>query len=97
MGTTLRRFVRLTVTLTLLTLGIGTGLRLTPSSVGQAFEPAASLNDSAGSELGPLNRIDFFNHDVTRAVATYKLDPFGLLDEEHSPQTEIARLGEPKT
>jgi hypothetical protein len=41
--------------------------------------------------------IDAYGNEVTGAVATYKLDSSGEVYEEHSPQTEVPRLGSPKT
>lgn len=41
--------------------------------------------------------MDVYGNEVTEAVATYKLDASGALYEEHSPQTEVPRLGSPKT
>ena len=38
---------------------------------------------------------DLYGNEVTSAVATYKIDPAGALYEEHSPQTEVPRLGVP--
>jgi hypothetical protein len=38
---------------------------------------------------------DMFGNEVTSAVATYKLDASGSLYEEHSPDTELPRLGSP--
>jgi hypothetical protein len=40
---------------------------------------------------------DVYGNDITQAVATYKLDSTGTLYEEHSPQTEVPRLGSPKS
>jgi hypothetical protein len=39
---------------------------------------------------------DFNGNEVRRAVARYKVDPLGALYEEHSPETEVRRLGSPK-
>ena len=41
--------------------------------------------------------IDLYGNDVSPAVATYSLDSLGSLYEVHSPQTELPRLGSPKT
>jgi len=41
--------------------------------------------------------IDLYGNDVSPAVATYSFDALGSLYEEHSPQTELPRLGSPKT
>jgi hypothetical protein len=41
--------------------------------------------------------VDLYGNEVTDAIATYSLDPAGSLYELHSPQTELPRLGEPKS
>jgi hypothetical protein len=51
--------------------------------------PALPADDDA--------EIDAYGNEVTEAVATYKLDSSGAIYEEHSPQTEVPRLGSPKT
>lgn len=45
----------------------------------------------------PEPDLDLFGNEVSSAVATYKLDPGGILYEEHSPQIEVPRLGVPKS
>jgi hypothetical protein len=40
--------------------------------------------------------VDFNGNEVRPAVAHYKVDPAGALYEEHSPETEVPRLGSPK-
>ena len=41
--------------------------------------------------------VDLYGNEVTEAVARYKLDATGSLYETHSPQTELPRLGSPKS
>ena len=41
--------------------------------------------------------VDLYGNEVTDAVAKYTLDPAGSLYELHSPQTELPRLGSPKS
>jgi len=41
--------------------------------------------------------VDLYGNEVTEAVAKYKLDATGSLYETHSPQTELPRLGSPKS
>jgi hypothetical protein len=41
--------------------------------------------------------VDLYGNEVSDAIATYRLDPAGSLYELHSPQTELPRLGEPKS
>jgi hypothetical protein len=40
---------------------------------------------------------DLLGNPVSPAVATYKFDAAGSLYETHSPQTELPRLGSPKS
>ena len=40
---------------------------------------------------------DVYGNRVTAAVATYQLDAAGSLYEMHSPQTQLPRLGSPKS
>ncbi len=46
---------------------------------------------------GQAGSIDLYGNEVDDAVATYSLDPAGGLYEVHSPQTELPRLGSPKS
>ena len=41
--------------------------------------------------------VDLYGNEVSDAVARYTLDPAGSLYELHSPQTELPRLGSPKS
>jgi hypothetical protein len=41
--------------------------------------------------------VDLYGNEVIDAIATYSLDPAGSLYELHSPQTELPRLGSPKS
>ncbi len=45
----------------------------------------------------PAGTIDLYGNEVSDAVAEYTLDPAGSLYELHSPQTELPRLGIPKS
>jgi hypothetical protein len=49
----------------------------------------------ATAPAGDRRSVDMFGNEVSSAVATYKLDATGNLYEEHSPQTELPRLGSP--
>jgi hypothetical protein len=40
---------------------------------------------------------DLYGNEVTSAVAKYSYDATGSLYELHSPQTELPRLGSPKS
>jgi hypothetical protein len=48
--------------------------------------------------IAPANddSVDLYGNEVRPAVALYKVDPAGALYEEHSPETEVPRLGSPK-
>lgn len=41
--------------------------------------------------------VDLYGNEVIDAIATYSLDPDGSLYEVHSPQTELPKLGSPKS
>ena len=61
--------------------------------------PATSLAAEAGQspEAEEIEPIDLYGNEVSDAVAKYKLDATGALYELHSPQTEVPRLGAPKS
>jgi hypothetical protein len=52
------------------------------------------LDDRAGGSDGFT---DLYGNEVTDAIATYTFDRSGSLYELHSPQTELPRLGIPKS
>lgn len=73
----------------------------------EATVDAAQINDARDEWLssdashpetsdvdGP---VDLYGNEVTNAVATYRFDATGSLYETHSPQTELPRLGSPKS
>jgi hypothetical protein len=66
-----------------------------PDSLGarastEARDEQADRTDSDGYT-------DLYGNEVTDAVATYTFDQTGSLYELHSPQTELPRLGIPKS
>ena len=83
----------------------------TPSEVEQGSPvPAAAISSApAGGHLaevrekpgepadGAAGFTDLYGNEVTDAVATYTFDQQGSLYELHSPQTELPRLGIPKS
>jgi hypothetical protein len=76
------------MTLTLLTCGVAlTSARKLPPQAARVAGPAAIVPP----------RTDLRGNDVRDAVATYKLDALGSLYEEHSPNAEIPKLGEPRS
>lgn len=58
---------------------------------------AVSVPDIDRRQNEDDSAIDLSGNDVTEAVARYRLDATGSLYEVHSPQTEIPRLGSPKS
>jgi len=50
------------------------------------------------SDFGESDAVlDLYGNEVMPAVATYTFDDLGSLYEVHSPQTEVPRLGSPKS
>ena len=82
------RSVLVGVTLTAL---VGAGLSAPRS---RAFPSVLHASDDATTS--PDASVDFNGNEVRPAVAHYKVDPAGALYEEHSPETEVPRLGSPK-
>jgi hypothetical protein len=41
-------------------------------------------------------RVDLYGNEISRPVATYRVDDTGTLYEVHSPQTEVPRLPPPR-
>lgn len=70
-----------------------TGAFLTPWPV----IPSLSDSRSAAVSMDSEDDIDAYGNEVTPAVAEYSLDPAGSPYERHSPQTELPRLGSPKS
>ena len=68
-----------------------------------AVESAAAIDlfsvppDPVEGEPNEDEVIDVYGNRVTPAVATYQLDAAGTLYELHSPQTQLPRLGSPKS
>jgi hypothetical protein len=62
----------------------------------------ASSDETLSPEIGEEHEdgegpVDLLGNEVTDAVAKYKFDATGSLYETHSPQTELPRLGSPKS
>jgi hypothetical protein len=72
-------------------------------SAAEDVESAASLDlfnvplDPAEGEPNEDEATDVYGNRVTPAVATYQLDAAGMPYELHSPQTQLPRLGSPKS
>jgi hypothetical protein len=62
-------------------------VRDVPERRGERDEPAGAAEGFT----------DLYGNEVTDAVATYTFDQSGSLYELHSPQTELPRLGIPKS
>ncbi len=65
-------------------------------------QEAAPISSASADEYRPGDSeadgtIDLYGNDVVDAVAKYSLDATGSLYEVHSPQTEIPKLGSPKS
>ena len=71
-----------------------TGSDRAPAYMNERFDHAPRP-DATGDEEDVS--IDLYGNAVTAAVAKYKLDSTGSLYELHSPQTELPRLGPPKS
>jgi hypothetical protein len=59
----------------------------------------SSIRHTSHGEIvpSPLDvPVDLKGNEVKPAIARYKIDPTGALYEEHSPDTELPRLGSPK-
>ena len=52
---------------------------------------------ASAPSVDPDGQRDLSGNDVTDAVATYRLGADGSLYEAHSPQTELPKLGPPKS
>ena len=63
-------------------------VRDVPERRGERGEPASGGADGF---------TDLYGNEVTDAIATYTFDQSGSLYELHSPQTELPRLGIPKS
>ena len=72
-------------------------------SAAEDVESAATI-DRFGIPPGPVEgepnadeATDVYGNRLSPAVATYQLDAAGTLYELHSPQTQLPRLGSPKS
>ena len=54
-------------------------------------------SEEADHEESADGFVDMYGNEVTDAIATYTFDRAGSLYELHSPQTELPRLGIPKS
>jgi len=69
-----------------------------PSPTVASVQQLAVLSDNTtqpNTDADP--DLDFYGNEVTAAVAEYKIDAVGRLYELHSPQSQLPRLGSPKS
>ena len=76
--------------------GTSTSTRVIPSSTERPL-PYAQPDGPNAPGMDEESTTDLYGNDVTAAVARYKLDAAGSLYEAHSPQTQMAKLGSPKS
>jgi hypothetical protein len=76
--------------------GTSTAPLVIPSSTDRPL-PYAQPDGPNAPGTDEESTTDFYGNDVTAAVARYKLDATGSLYEAHSPQTQMAKLGSPKS
>jgi len=68
-----------------------------PSTVWDAPEVTEARDEQPDGVDGRDGYMDLYGNEVSDAVATYTFDRSGSLYELHSPQTELPRLGSPKS
>ena len=76
--------------------GTSTSTPVIPSSTERPL-PYAQPDGPNAPGMDEESTTDLYGNDVTAAVARYKLDATGSLYEAHSPQTQLAKLGSPKS
>lgn len=76
-----------------ITLAVPEAARVNPH---RGYALSAAADDVLTSDDASVN-VDFYGNEVSAAVARYKVDPNGVVYEEHSPQTEGPRLGSPRS
>jgi hypothetical protein len=69
-------------------------MKIDARTAGRASEVGDERSEQADEATGFT---DLYGNEVTDAVATYTFDQAGSLYELHSPQTELPRLGIPKS
>jgi len=83
-----------------LTPQLARGSRIEPFLTSPEVTTPADVTTSSSRDQGTIDGdgpVDLYGNEVTEAVAKYKLDATGSLYETHSPQTELPRLGSPKS
>ena len=67
------------------------------SDAWDARDVTAARDEEGDHVDGADGYLDLYGNEVTDAIATYTFDKSGSLYELHSPQTELPRLGIPKS
>ena len=67
------------------------------ATIGPFSAPDPDPDSAIDGETNVDEATDLYGNRVTAAVATYQLDATGTLYELHSPQTQLPRLGSPKS
>ena len=60
-----------------------------------AISDLTDLAEDPADDLTVTPQFDVYGNEVDDAVGGYRIDPLGDEYEEHSPDTEIVRLGPP--
>ncbi len=68
-----------------------------PAPSGPAATPGVVAGEAETDSDETEAVLDLYGNEVSPAVATYSFDALGDLYEVHSPQTELPRLGSPKS
>lgn len=83
---------------------LSTSARATPATSavvappsGTVLPPTPDRAVDGARRLDDAGQLDLYGNDVSEAVATYRLDADGSLYEAHSPQTQLPKLGSPKS
>src|SRR5213594_766969 len=95
-------FAPLLATAALLTPPLVTSTHSTPQAVddselASAVDLFAAPSEALADETNEDEATDLYGNPVTAAVATYEFDAIGTPYERHSPQTQLPRLGSPKS
>ena len=97
MKSTVRAWIIAAVTVSLSCAVLSSFTHRTPLAAYQTAPNSSAIPDDRTVDTDRDGMIDLYGNDVTAAVAKYSIDATGSLYEVHSPQTEIPKLGSPKT
>ena len=96
-NSTVRAWIIAAVTVSLSCAVLSSFTHRTPLAAYQTAPNSSAIPDDRTVDTDRDGMIDLYGNDVTAAVAKYSIDATGSLYEVHSPQTEIPKLGSPKT